>query len=92
MSTDQEQSQGGVYRGKPEEVGTQLFLDALGPTLGDVMKEHGPENCARVLAGILAGYAGLVLENFGPQAAMEMLRGTADNIEKSLAPGQAKGH
>lgn len=91
MSTDQKQ-EGEVYRGKPEEVGTQLFLDALGPTLAETMKDHGPEKCARVLAGVLAGYAGLVLENFGPQAAMEMLRGTADNIERSLAPGQVKGH
>lgn len=77
-----------TYTGKPEDVGTQLFMEAIGTTLKDVLKQYGPEKCARMYAGVLAGYSGVMLEDFGPQAVIEILRGTADNLERAVAAGE----
>lgn len=77
------------YEGTPEVVGAQLFADALGPTIEAAMVSGAtPQQGARMLAGMLACLTGMVSENFGPAAATEMLRGTADNIDKAAAAGE----
>lgn len=77
------------YVGTPEEVGAQLFADALGPTIEAAMVSGAtPQQGARMLAGMLACLVGTVSENFGAPAAVDMLRGTADNIERAVAAGE----
>ena len=68
------------YEGTPEEVGAELFMDALGPTINAAMSSQTPNQVMRMIAGMTAGMAGLVAENYGPQAAAEMLTGTAANV------------
>lgn len=82
-----------TYSGSPEEVGTKLFLDAIGPTIHSATKNGDvtTQQVARMMAGILAGYAGMMCDNFSPQAAIEILRGTADRIEKAVAAGEFAG-
>lgn len=74
------------YTGTPEEVGAQIAADALSPTITDVMANHHPSDVSRMMAGMVAFMAGAVAENFGPEAAEVMLRGTADimanNVDK----------
>ena len=67
------------YEGTPEEVGAELLVDALGPTINAAMNAQTPNQVMRMIAGMTAGLAGLVAENYGPQAAAEMLTGTAAN-------------
>lgn len=77
------------YVGTPEEVGAQLFADALGPTIEAAMVSGAtPQQGARMLAGMLACLVGTVSENFGAPAAVGMLRGTADNIDKAVEAGE----
>lgn len=72
------------YRGSPEQVGAQLFSDALGPTIEAAgTSDVTPQQLARMLAGMLAALTGTVADNFGPEAAMDMLRGTANLLESS---------
>lgn len=68
------------YSGTPEEVGAELLVDALGPTINAAMSSQTPNQVMRMIAGMTAGLAGLVAENYGPQAAAEMLTGTANNV------------
>lgn len=73
------------YTGTPEEVGAELAVDALGPTIVQAMNSNPPGQVARMVAGMLAGLAGLIAENYGPQAAVDMLRGTADSVEANAS-------
>lgn len=86
MTTDQAETID--YQGPPEEVGALLFSDVMGPTIEAAAKSDAtPQQVARMLAGMLAGLAGTVAENFGVEAAAEMLRGTASNLERAAAAG-----
>lgn len=77
------------YQGTPEAVGAQLFNDALGPTIEAASKSDvTDQQIARMLAGMLAAIAGIVASNYGAAAAVAMLRGTADNIERAAEAGQ----
>lgn len=73
------------YTGTPEEVGAQLAADALGPTITETMATHNATSCARMMSGMVAFMAGAVAENFGPEAAESMLRGTADKVAGNTA-------
>lgn len=95
MATDQDQSGAAAneeittYTGTAEEVGAQLFADALGPTLQEAMDSTPDKRgVARMYAGMLAGFTGMLSQHFGHQAALDMLRGTADNLEKRVASGE----
>lgn len=68
------------YSGTPEEVGAALVVDALAPTIMSAMESQPPGQVARMLAGMIGALAGLVAANYGPQAASEMLTGTAANV------------
>lgn len=84
-----------TYEGSPQEVGAQLFADALGPTIAQAFRESpNPRQAVAMLAGMIAACAGQVTEFVGAQAAIEILRGTADNIEKHapLLDPNFKGH
>lgn len=75
------------YKGTPEEVGGQLLADALGPTIQAVANSDvTQQQLARMFAGMVAVLAGMVAENFTPEAAVEMLRGTADKLTSADAP------
>lgn len=71
------------YEGTPEEVGAQLAADALGPTIEAAGSTATPHQVARMMAGMVAYLAGAVAENYGAQAAADMLRGTATNVEQN---------
>lgn len=71
------------YTGTPEEVGAQLASDALGPTITEAMATNHSSNIMRMMSGMVAFMAGAVAENFGPEAAEDMLRGTADIVAKN---------
>ena len=71
------------YTGTPEEVGAQLAADALGPTINETTKSATDDQVVRMMAGMIAFLAGAVAENFGPEVATGMLRGTAENIEST---------
>jgi len=75
------------YVGKPEEVGGQLLADAIGPAIESVAKSNvTAQQMARMFAGMVAVLAGMVADNFGPEAAAEMLRGTADKLANPAPP------
>lgn len=78
-----------TYKGTPEEVGAKLFLDAIGPTMHSAMHDSDVtrQQAARMMAGICAAFTGQMADNFGAEAAIDMLRGTADNLEKRIASG-----
>jgi mannose/fructose-specific phosphotransferase system component IIA len=69
-----------TYEGAPEEVGAEILVDALGPTLNAAINSQTPGQVMRMIAGMTAGLAFMVAENYGPQAAAEMLTGTAANV------------
>lgn len=80
MNTTPETKQ--EYTGTPEEVGAQLFVDALGPTIQATANSGATkEQMARLFAGMLAGLSGMLAENFGVDAAIEILRGTTNKLE-----------
>lgn len=69
------------YSGTPEEVGGQLLADAIGPTIQSVANgDATPQQLGRMFAGMVAVLGGMIAENFTPDAAAEMLRGTADKL------------
>lgn len=86
-------SQDKQYVGTPEEVGAELAIDALGPTIQAAMLQQAPGQVARMIAGMVGGLAGLIAENYGPAAAAEILTGTASNVLNNTAEfGGASGH
>lgn len=81
MSTTETQE----YVGKPEEVGGQLLADAIGPTIQSVAdSDVTPQQLARMFAGMVAVLAGMIAENFGPDAAADMLKGTAEKLAPEI--------
>lgn len=69
------------YSGTPEEVGGQLLADAIGPTIQAVASASAtPQQLARMFAGMVGVLGGMIAENFGEDAAIDMLRGTADKL------------
>lgn len=77
------------YTGTPEEVGVDLAADALGPTIQETVNSGAPpEQVVRMIAGMFAGLAGILSENFGHKIAADLLRGTAERIEQAAADGQ----
>lgn len=69
------------YTGTPEEVGGQLLSDALGPTIQSIANgDATQQQLARMFAGMVAVLGGMIAENFGEDAAIDMLRGTADKL------------
>ena len=73
------------YSGTPEEVGAQLAVDALGPTIAAAAEHSTDQQLTRMMAGMIAGLAGIVAANFGPEATLDILRGTAENVERGAA-------
>jgi cell division protein FtsI/penicillin-binding protein 2 len=77
------ENQPNKYHGTPEEVGAMLFADALGSTIQEAMNSEATANqVARMMAGMVAAMAGTVASNFGPDAAVAMLTGTADAVKE----------
>jgi hypothetical protein len=69
------------YSGTPEEVGGQLLADAIGPTVQAIANGSAtPQQLARMFAGMVAVLGGMIADNFGDDAAIDMLRGTADKL------------
>lgn len=77
------QDQPNEYRGAPEEVGAQLFTDAMGPTIQEAVGNGATDKqVVAMFAGMLAALAGMVSDTFGAQAALDMLRGTTERVEQ----------
>lgn len=69
------------YTGTPEEVGGQLLADAIGPTIESVANSGvTQQQLARMFAGMVAVLGGMIAENFGEVAAIEILNGTVDKL------------
>ena len=80
------------YEGTPQEVGAMLAVDALGPTINQAMDTQPPGQVAKMIAGMIAGLVGMVAENYGPDAAHDMLVGTAENLAKNMGAFGGPSH
>ncbi|CDN87383.1 hypothetical protein BN948_01805 [Hydrogenophaga intermedia] len=86
MNMQASPNEGHEYAGSPTEVGAQIVADSLGSAI-EAANAGGasPQQVAQMLAGAIAAVAGMVATNYGADAAIDMLKGTVENIENNRA-------
>lgn len=83
-----DQSDQREYQGSPEDIGCSIFIDCVMPIIKQVSEQ--PTATARAMAqfyaGMVAAMAGSIAADFGKEGALEILRGTADRLERTELP------
>lgn len=76
------------YQGNPSDIGCSIFIDCMMPIIKQVSEQPSAtaQSMAQFYAGMVAGLAGSIAADFGKDAALEILRGTADNLERTDLP------
>lgn len=76
------------YEGTPTEIGLSIFIDCMVPIIEQVAKQPNTTDAhmAQFYSGVVAGMAGFMAADFGKEAALEIIRGTADRLEASDPP------
>lgn len=82
MNLQEQPTEKTEYSGTPTEVGAQLAMDALGPTIQAAAQHSTDQQLVQMMGGMVAAIAGVMADNFGRETAINMLRGIADNAEK----------
>lgn len=83
------------YSGSPSDIGCSIFIDLMMPIIEQVGKQPSAsaESMAKFYAGMTAALGGCITADFDKATAMEILRGTADNLERAnLTQEAAKQH
>lgn len=75
-----------VLSGSPQEVGAQRAADAIIPMIDALVEAGAPgEVIGGLLSGAISGIAAICANGFSPDAAIDMLRGTADKVDQNRA-------
>ena len=76
------------YQGNPSDIGCSIFIDCMGPIIKQVSRQPSANSrsMAQFYSGMVAALAGTIAADFGKEAALEIIRGTADNLERTELP------
>lgn len=80
-----EQDQNLTFTGSPTEIGTDIFIQCVMPIIKQVQQQPtaNAQNVAQFYSGFMAALSGCIASDFDKGLAVEMLRGTADLLEKA---------
>ncbi len=85
-----EQDQQLTFTGSPTTIGTDIFIQCVMPIIKQVQQQPtaNAQSVAQFYAGFMAALSGCIAADFDKGIAVEILRGTADRLERTDLPGE----